>query len=201
MHCYTLGRRVLNIIVAILVQLSRNRATLCTFFMCRFVSLRLNLRTNFDVLFMVRALSFATIFYLFSNFPSRTQAWRNWKGARVIRCDLVDEIVKLWLLSGNRALKPLICELQVTLLSRFMNSTNAGFFKDRGVGPYVFLLLIWCLLLKNLMHYGRKDPYCFTQICACAQDWMSMCWSITKECDNNTNTVANFLVELNLPLH
>lgn len=118
MHCYTLGRRVLNIIVAILVQLSWNRATLCTFFMCRFVSLRSNLSTNFDVLFMVRALSFATTFYLLSNLPSRTQAWRNWKGARVIRCDLVDEIVELWLLSGNRDLRPLICELQVTLLSK-----------------------------------------------------------------------------------
>lgn len=158
MLCYTLARRVLNIIVAIMVQLSWDRATSCTFFMCRFVSLRLNLSTNFDVLFMVRALSFATIFYLFSNFPSQTQAWRNWKGARDIRCDLVDEIVELWLLSGNKALKPLICELQVTLLSRFMNSTNAGLHKERGVGLYVFLLLIWYLLLKNLMHYGRKDP-------------------------------------------
>lgn len=109
------------------------------------MSLRSNLSNKFDVLFMFRALPFATTF----NLSVSDTGLKKLKGARVIRCDLVDEIVELWLLSGNGVLKPLICELQVTLLSRFMNSTNAGLHKDRGVGLYVFLLLILVFLTKE----------------------------------------------------
>lgn len=72
-------------------------------------------------------------------------------------------------------------------LKGFMNSTNAGLHKDRGV----FLLLIWYLLLKNVMQYGRKDPiaplksmHVLKFECRCVS--ASCLASVTKERDTLT---------------